>query len=48
VLPLFENLYRGIELLFIGRVFENCPMKYFRMIEDEPSMLVGDDLNVSW
>jgi hypothetical protein len=39
VLPLFDSLYQGIELLIVGRVVEHCPMKYFRMIENKPSSL---------
>jgi hypothetical protein len=39
VLPLFDNLYQGIELFVIGRVVEDHPMKYFRMIAGRPSSL---------
>jgi hypothetical protein len=39
VLPLFDSLYQGIKFLVIGRVVEDHPMKYFRMIVDKPSSL---------
>jgi hypothetical protein len=39
LLPLLENLNQGIEFLVIGRVVENFPMKYFRMIAYKPSSL---------
>jgi hypothetical protein len=32
VFPLLHNLHQGIELLVIGRVVKNFPMKYFRMV----------------
>jgi hypothetical protein len=39
VLPLFDILYQGIQLLVIIRLFEDFPMKYFRMIVDMSSSL---------
>jgi hypothetical protein len=35
-------LYEGIEILFIGKVVEKHPMKYFRMIAEGPSSLHQD------
>jgi hypothetical protein len=39
VLPLLEIFNHGIEFFSIGRVVENFPIKYFILIEDEPSSL---------
>jgi hypothetical protein len=39
VLPLFDSLYQGIELLVVGRLVENHPMKYFIMIADGHSSM---------
>jgi hypothetical protein len=32
VLPLFDNMYQGIDPLVICRVIEDLLMKYFRMV----------------
>jgi hypothetical protein len=47
VLPLFDNLYQGIKLL-VGRVVEDRPMKYFRMIADRPSGFVPASRQIPW
>jgi hypothetical protein len=42
VFPLFDSLYQGIEIFFVGRVVEYHPMEYFKMIEDKPSSIHQD------
>jgi hypothetical protein len=39
VIPHFDGLYQGIEILVISRVVEDFPMKYFRMITNMLSSL---------
>jgi hypothetical protein len=42
MLPLFDILYQGIELLVVGMVVEDHPMKYFKIITKKPSSLHQD------
>jgi hypothetical protein len=39
MIPLFDSLYQCIEILVVGRVVEDRPMKYFRMIANMSSSL---------
>jgi hypothetical protein len=39
MLPCFDSLYQGIELLVVGRLIEDHTIKFFIMIADEPSCI---------
>jgi hypothetical protein len=39
VLPIFDSLYQAIEILFVGRLVEDRPMKYFTTV-CRPSMFL--------